>query len=184
MLRRLLLILCFVGLGCLAANADIPFSFAGGAATGTIAPGQPFSYDHDGGTLEGDWGSPGVGAGTLVWSGPTIYDFEITFALQPGTSIDPAQILVGNGAGCVGSTGGGTTFCASPFTPPWKADLVAPNSIAFYAPPGEPMANGDSYFVNIFFSGPDPNGASFTGTWTTPEPSSLLLLSSGVVGLA
>ena len=53
-------------------------------------------------------------------------------------------------------------------------------------PGGDLLINGDPFFINIFFTGGDPNGASFSGDWVTPvpEPSGLVLFGSGILALA
>jgi hypothetical protein len=185
--RRLLLLSCLVALASITVSgADI--SFSGGGTTGTVAPGVTFNYDSFGAFPEGNWGIPGVGNGVLTsLASVTISDFEITFSLPAGTAIDPAQIAIGNSAGCFGTSSGGTTFCAGPYSAPWNAVLASIDSIDFFASPGNALTPGDSFFVNIFFSGPDPSGASFSGTWTTsavPEPGTLILFGSGFLGLA
>jgi PEP-CTERM motif len=193
MVGKLLVLSCLLALASLRASAG-NITFSGSGTSGTVAPGVSFSYDADGAEVEGDWGIPGVSAGTLGWPSGygTATDFEITFnfptspAGVPPTAIDPAQIAIGNAAGCEGESTGGTTFCAGPYNSPWIADLISSNTIEFFASPGDALTPGDSFFVNIFFSGPDPSGASFCGSWSeseTPEPSSLLLLGTGLLGL-
>ena len=76
--------------------------------------------------------------------------------------------------------------CAQPFTAPWVATLIGDNTILFTASPGNDLTAGDPFFLNIFFEGGDPNGASFSGSYNTPapEPGSLSLMGSGVLGIA
>ncbi|HTV53600.1 MAG TPA: PEP-CTERM sorting domain-containing protein [Terriglobia bacterium] len=185
--RKMLFLSCVLALVSTTAFAgEIPFS--GSGTSGTAAPGVTFSYDFFGASPEGNWGIPGVGASVVSWPGSTtISGFDITFALPAGTAIDPAQIAIGNGAGCAGFIFGGTTFCASPYSAPWTAVLVASNTIDFSASPGNTLVPGDDFFVNIFFSGPDPSGASFSGNWITslaPEPGTMFLFGIGFLGLA
>jgi hypothetical protein len=185
MLRRLWLVLWVVALIPGAAFAgNIPFS--GSGTSGSLQTGQPFAYDFDGGVFEPDFGVPGVGAGTATWSGPTVDSFEISFNLPNGVIIDPAMVQLGQTGDCVGGAAGGTAFCAQPYTAPWVATLIGNNTILFTASAGNDLTNGDPFFLNIFFSGGDPNGATFNGNFgtSTPEPSSILLMSSGVLGLA
>jgi hypothetical protein len=174
--------LCLLLLASIAAMAgSIPFS--GSGPSGTVAPGQPFSYDFAGASPEPNWGIPGVGATLATWSGPTIDQFTITFDLGPGIEIDPLNL----GDTCNGGPSGGTVFCALPFSQPWNVTTLTTDSVTFTALPGSDLLmNGDTFFVNIFFTGGDPNGAAFNGAWVSaiPEPGGIVLFGSGVLGLA
>jgi PEP-CTERM motif len=175
--------LCLVVLASMAAVAG-SIQFNGSGSSGSIDPGQPFSYNFDGTSPEPNWGVPGVGGTLTTWSGPTIDQFTINFDLPTGITIDPMNI----GDTCNGGPTGGTVFCASPYSQPWNVTLsMADTSITFTAlPGGDLLMNGDTFFVNIFFTGGDPNGASFNGDWVSPvpEPSGIVLFGSGVLGLA
>lgn len=183
MLRKLSLLFCLCTLAITAYAGSIPFS--GSGSSGTIQTGQPFAYDFDGGVVEPDWGIPGIGAGIATWNGPTVDAFQITFDLPPGVVIDPAMVSLGQSGDCVGGAAGGTAFCAQPYTSPWIANLVGDNTIMFIATQGNLLTTGDPFFVNIFFTGGDPNGADFSGAFTVvPEPSGFILLGTGILGLA
>ena len=181
-MRKVSGLLCMVLLASMAAVAGV-IPFSGSGSSGTIEPGQPFSYNFDGATFEPDWGVPGVNAGLAVWSGPTVDQFTITFDLAAGIAIDNVNI----GTNCNGGATGGIVFCASPYSQPWNVTNLTADSITFTAlPGGDLLINGDPFFINIFFTGGDPNGASFSGDWVTPvpEPSGMVLLGSGILGLA
>jgi len=179
---------------CVAAKADIPFSGTG--SNGVLSsPSETWYFNYDGGAAStqylNNWGSPGVNNG-LVPSGESvnIYGMEITFT--GGGAINADSISTGNSSACMGSTGGGTTFCTAS-RDIWVASLVGADSIDFLAQNSSfYLAPGDKYFVNIFFDGATPTG--FTGKWLTdftpnppgsetPEPSSILLLGSGLLSL-
>jgi hypothetical protein len=181
-MRKVAGLLCLVLLASMAAVAgNIPFS--GSGSSGVVNPGQPFAYNSDGGVFEPDWGIPGVNNGLSDWNGPTVSQFTITFDLTPGIAVDPLNL----GTTCNGGSFGGTVFCASPFSQPWNVTTLTTDSITFTAlPGGDLLINGDPFFVNIFFTGGDPNGASFSGDWVTPvpEPSGITLFGSAILGLA
>ena len=179
--RRVLLFSCLLVIASIPAFGDITFS--GSGFSGSLPPGVGFNYDFSGSTPEGNWGIPGVGGFALAWPGSiNVNSFVVTFNLAgTGAAIDPAQIAIGNAADCNGS---GTTFCVAPYFVSWTADLINPDTIQFFAPAGDVLTPGAGFFVQVYFSGPDPSGASFSGTWLTPEPGAIMLFGSGLLGLA
>lgn len=163
-----------------AANADYLFSGSGSSGT-LVAPSETWMVGSaNPPTGDFGWGSPGVNAGTTAYGEAVpATNFEITFS---GDVLDAAQIAIGNAANCGGTDTGGTTFCGGDFSAgPWTAVLQSPSSIAFFAPPGVNLAQGELYFVNIFLAG-TAHPVSFTGRWSVPEPASLALLGAALAG--
>jgi hypothetical protein len=149
------------------AHADYMFSGSGTSGNFTGQASEPFFVNFSGSPQPGqnNWGSPGVGAGiTPYLEGQAAFGMDLTFV--GAGPIDPGSITIGNGAGCAGSTAGGTTFCTISPTDIWIATLVGPDSIDFRAQNASFfLTPGQHYFVNVFFDGNAPT--SFTGVWLT-----------------
>lgn len=170
-----------------AAHADYAFSGSGSSGT-LVAASETWSFNFDGGTLLNDWGSPGVGAGTVPY-GESQAAFGMELNFTGGGTIDAGSVGIGNGAGCAGSTSGGTTFCTISPTDIWVATITGPSSIKFIAQsPTFFLSQGQNYFVNVFFDGDKPD--AFSGKWLTtfsgpgvPEPASWAMMLMGFGGL-
>jgi hypothetical protein len=183
--------------GALVGTARADYTFSGSGSSGhLVGVSETWLFNADGGAATtgylNNWGSPGVGAGVVAY-GETSPAFGFTITFAGGSAINAASVTIGNGANCLGSTAGGSTFCTIGPTDIWQAFQTGPDTIDFLAQNSTfDLVNGQNYFVNIFFNGATPT--SFTGAWltsftpvppgTTPEPSSLLLLATAALGLA
>jgi hypothetical protein len=181
-----------VGLsGVLAAPASANYIFSGSGTSGNFVgqAAEPWILNFV--TPFDNWGSPGVGAGiTPYLQADSAFGLDLTFSgVGP---IDAASIALGNASACVGSSGGGTTFCNAPFGANgfWQAFLTGANSISFRAQNvGQILDQGENFFVNVFFAA-NRVGAqdiSFKGEWITefapnptPVPGILPLLATGL----
>jgi alanine dehydrogenase len=92
-----------VGLtGSLATPASADFVFSGSGSSGNFVgqAAEPWILNND--TPVNNWGSPGVSAGTTPYlEAVAAFGLDLTFS-GVGT-INPAQITIGNNAGCVGT---------------------------------------------------------------------------------
>lgn len=175
------------------AHAD--YAFSGSGSTGVLAgASEGWSFNYDGAPVQKNWGSPGVAAGVTAY-GQSQDAYGMTITFSGGGTIDASSIAIGNGANCVGSTHGGTTFCTTSPLNIWTATLINPYTINFIAQNSTfNLSQGQNYFVNVFFNGDTPT--SFTGKWLTdftggggpgsavPEPATwaMMIVGFGAVG--
>src|SRR5215472_12527483 len=164
------------------AHAGIVIPFSGSGASGTIAPGEPWTINQ---LSTFNWGSPGIGLGFETWNASIpVEDFTITFtSLVNGVQITNLEF----GPTC--STGNETVFCeASGTLIPWTPVLSNGGAtVTFTAPGSQMLLPGDSFYINIFFSGDEGSSVTFRGGWsqeTVPEPFTLGLTGLGLLTAA
>ena len=159
-------------------------SAAPGSDTGSDYFGNAWSWNNNGAGGNSVWGVPGLGSGIVTYTGANASDnFEITFLLPVfGTTsvIDQTP-----------STGGSyntqtrlSVFDAGTWTE-WTPTFINGNSVAFF---GGTIKSGDSFYVNVAFTGSDLSGANagFSATWSAgavPEPSTWAMMLAGFAGL-
>lgn len=161
------------------AGATIVIPFSGSGASGTIAPGEPWTINQ---LSTFNWGSPGVGLGFETWNGSiAVEDFTITFTLLNGVQITNLE----TGPTC--GNGSQTVFCSGTFVP-WTPVLSnGGTTVTFTAPGSQMLLPGDSFYINIYFSGDEGSSVMFTGGWsqeTVPEPLTLGLTGLGCLTVA
>jgi PEP-CTERM motif len=158
-------------------------NFSGSGASGTDCLGQGWTL------YNGGWGIPGIGLGVTPFAGQeAARDFHITFIASG--SFDG---LIGFGDG-FNTSPFDTRFGMSPFdqTNFWSV-TGSGNTINFFAPTGQQLNPGQSFFVNVAFLNGLPTNledVSFRASWTTggedvvPEPATMSLLATGLAGMA
>src|SRR5215471_16748010 len=159
------------------AHASIVIPFSGSGSSGTIAPGEAWTINQ---LSTFNWGSPGVGLGFETWNGSiAVEDFTITFLRLPaGVQITNLEL----GPTC--GTGNETVLCeASGTLIPWTPALSNGGAtVTFTAPSPLMLLPGDSFYINIYFSGDEGSSVAFTGGWSAvPEPFTLGLTGLGLL---
>jgi hypothetical protein len=163
-----------------AASVVIPFS--GSGASGTIAPGEAWTINQ---LSTFNWGSPGIGLGFETWTASIpIEDFTITFTGFP-SGVQITNLELGPTCG----TGSQTVFCeASGSLIPWTPALSNGGAtVTFTAPSSVKLLPGDSFYINLYFSGDEGSSVTFTGGWSqevVPEPFTLGLTGLGLLTIA
>jgi hypothetical protein len=179
-MRFLVRIFVLILVSAVIADASIIIPFSGSGASGTIAPGEGWTINQ---LSSFNWGTPGVGLGFETWNGSVaIEDFTITFLRLP-QGVQITNLEVGPTCG----TGSQTVFCSGILVP-WTPVLSNGGAtVTFTAPGSQMLLPGDSFYINIFFSGDEGNSVVFTGGWsqeTVPEPLTLGLTGAGLLTVA
>lgn len=170
-----------------AANAVVaPF---GGTATGTDPLGHTWQATN---TPAASWGEPGLGAGVLTFNplnvssgaGSFANEFDFTFLKGVNGVIDTTPAA---GPGGFETT---TRFVDNTTGTLWTPVYVSSKQVDFIAPAGTQLNAGDSFFVNVAFTGAvDTEQFSFAGLWTdvggagVPEPATWAMMLVGLAGL-
>ena len=175
-------ILALIVASAVMAGATIVIPFSGSGASGTIAPGEGWIINQ---LSTFNWGTPGVGLGFETWNGSVaIEDFTITF-----TSFANGVQITNLETGPTCGNGSQTVFCSAISTlVPWTPVLSnGGTTVTFTAPGSLMLLPGDSFYINIYFSGDEGSSVAFTGGWsqeTVPEPFTLGLTASGLLTIA
>jgi hypothetical protein len=178
--------------GVSSANA-VTILWGGSGHSGTDPLGNPWVALNNQGDGSGSWGIPGLYQGVLQLPGNQSFtDFHITFLdRRQGVFIDPEpQPVAPDGSD------ESTRFSALTDFVLWTRVISgAGTGVSFYAPAGTSLDPGETFFVNVAFTGALPSAAvadlpvvSFEASWTqdtaVPEPISAGLGCMSLIGLA
>ena len=158
------------------AALSYPVGFAGGGTPGTDGLD---AFGHTWRIKVDSWGIPGLGNGTLGFAGPdSALDFHIRFSgLPTSVVIDPSPA---SGPGGFEET---TRFSNVTDGELWSRVIDADGlGVSFFATGTSSLENGETFFVNVVFSGAFTTPIEFTASWTgrgVPEPGTLALLLVG-----
>ena len=162
--------------------------------TGTDAFGNPWLWSTTAGPKGADspgkgysvWGTPGLGEGLATYKGSEPADaFFVSFVVNhTGATFNQTPSPI------VGGYDEWTRFnvCTSKGCVAWTpVYLDSGNEVDFYAPAGDDLTYGETYFVNVLFNQKTLSGKNigFSADFATavPEPASWALMILGVAAI-